>query len=80
MNDVFIGCFDNVQDPRVDRTKKHLLIDILAISLCAVLAGALSYEEIQFFGETYESWFKKHLSLINGIPSVKARILDSYGA
>jgi predicted proteasome-type protease len=34
-------------DRRIDRTKKHKLLDILAIALCAVIAGAVSWEEIE---------------------------------
>jgi hypothetical protein len=32
--------FADLPDPRIDRTKKHLLLDILAITVCATLAGA----------------------------------------
>ncbi len=37
--------FDGIQDPRVDRTKLHLLSDMLVITLCAVICGADSWTE-----------------------------------
>ncbi|QEL19180.1 ISAs1 family transposase [Limnoglobus roseus] len=46
--------FADLPDPRVDRTKKHLLGDILAIALCAVVCGADSWEEVEAFGESGE--------------------------
>jgi hypothetical protein len=32
--------FGHLEDPRVDRTKLHKLMDILVIAICAVIAGA----------------------------------------
>ena len=43
--------FSNVEDPRIERTKLHKLIDILTIAICAVICGADNWEEIQLFGE-----------------------------
>jgi hypothetical protein len=40
MDAVFIECFGEIKEPRVERTKKHLLLDILALSICGVLSGA----------------------------------------
>jgi predicted transposase YbfD/YdcC len=56
-------------DPRLDRTKKHHLGDILVIALCATIAGADSWEEVQRFGEAKLGWLKGFLSLPHGIPS-----------
>jgi predicted transposase YbfD/YdcC len=61
--------FASLTDPRVDRTKKHRLDDILVIALCAVITGADSFEEIQRFGEARHGWLKRFLVLPNGIPS-----------
>jgi predicted transposase YbfD/YdcC len=61
--------FADLPDPRVDRTKKHLLEDILAITLCAVVCGADSWEEVEAFGEAKQDWLKRYLALPNGIPS-----------
>jgi predicted transposase YbfD/YdcC len=56
-------------DPRVDRTKKHLLGDILLITLCATIAGADSWPEVERFGRVRLSWLQQFLKLPNGIPS-----------
>lgn len=61
--------FADLPDPRIDRTKKHLLGGILVIALCAVICGADSWEEVEAFGEAKEDWLKQHLPLPNGIPS-----------
>lgn len=61
--------FADLPDPRIDRTKKHSLGDILVIALCAVICGADSWEEVEAFGEAKEGWLKRHLPLPNGIPS-----------
>lgn len=69
MNSVFAECFEKVEDPRLNRTRKHLLIDILAITLFGIMAGAQTFDEIQMFGDIHHEWLKKYLELPNGIPS-----------
>ena len=61
--------FRNVTDPRIDRTKRHKLIDILVISICATICGAEGWEEFELFGQSKLDWFKSFLELPNGIPS-----------
>jgi predicted transposase YbfD/YdcC len=65
----FAEHFADLPDPRIDRTKKHLLIDILAITICATIAGADSFEEVERFGKAKEGWLRRFLALPNGIPS-----------
>lgn len=60
--------FAGLPDPRIDRTKKHSLADILVIALCGVIAGADSWEEVEAFGEAKAGWLKGFLALPNGIP------------
>ena len=60
---------NTIRDPRLDRTKRHKLIDILIIAICGVICGAESWEEIELFGRSKEEWFKGFLELANGIPS-----------
>ena len=67
--------FDTVTDPRRDTENKlHLLTDILAITTCAVIGGAETWEAIAEFGRTKESFFRRFLRLDNGIPSA-----DTFG-
>jgi predicted transposase YbfD/YdcC len=61
--------FSDLEDPRVDRTKKHALLDILVIAMCAVICGAETWVDVENFGKAKEKWFKKFLGLPNGIPS-----------
>jgi predicted transposase YbfD/YdcC len=68
MNSI-ICYFDDLTDPRVDRTKKHLLKDIIGLTICAVLSGCDDWEEIELYGRLKEQWLKTFLLLSNGIPS-----------
>lgn len=61
--------FASLPDPRIDRSKKHLLGDILIISLCATIAGADSWPEVEKFGHVKLAWLQTFLALPNGIPS-----------
>src|SRR5262245_39995826 len=65
----FTRYFADLPDPRIDRTKKHRLDDILAITLCAVICGADSFEEIERFGLARRDWLGTFLALPHGIPS-----------
>ncbi len=61
--------FEAIEDPRVDRTKQHQLLDIIILAILGVLCGAEGWVEIESFGKTKEAWLKTFLDLPNGIPS-----------
>jgi predicted transposase YbfD/YdcC len=61
--------FATLTDPRVERTKEHLLLDIVLIAICAVVCGADGWVEVAEFGETKQEWFSRFLKLPSGIPS-----------
>jgi predicted transposase YbfD/YdcC len=61
--------FQDLNDPRVERTRKHPLINIVFIAVCGVLSGANSFAGIQEFGCDRRQWFARYLDLTNGIPS-----------
>jgi predicted transposase YbfD/YdcC len=63
------GHFADLEDPRVDRTKHHQLLDILVIAICAVICGADGWAGVESFGEAKLEWLKRFLELPNGIPS-----------
>jgi predicted transposase YbfD/YdcC len=65
----FADYFADLPDPRVERTKKPLLGDILAIAACAVVAGADSFPEVETFGRAKHEWLKRFPALPHGIPS-----------
>jgi len=50
MNSTFLKHFDSITDPRIERCKKHNLLDILLLAISAVLSGAEGWEDIEDFG------------------------------
>lgn len=66
---IFINHFSNLPDPRVERTKRHDLIDIIAMAICAVISGAECWTDIEAYAQEKISWLKTCLNLPNGIPS-----------
>ena len=64
-----VECFAEIVDPRVERTKRHELSDILTLAVLAVIAGAEGWEDIEEFGHSKYEWLKQYLALPNGIPS-----------
>ena len=65
----FVDHFGELPDPRMDRLKLHSLLDILFISVCAVICGATSFVDMEDFGYAKLEWFAEKLDLENGIPS-----------
>ena len=61
--------FGSLVDPRIDRTKRHNLMNIVTIALCGVIAGADSWVDVEAFGRRKAEWLRKMLDLPNGIPS-----------
>lgn len=61
--------FGQIPDPRVERTRAHQLLDIIAIALFAVLSGADSWVAIETYGNAKRHWLESFLALPNGIPS-----------
>jgi predicted transposase YbfD/YdcC len=61
--------FQDLTDPRVERTRKHPLINIAFIAICGVLSGANSFAAIHEFGCDRRTWLARFLDLDNGIPS-----------
>ena len=63
------ACFAGLADPRETRRCDHPLIDILVIAVCAVIACAESWEDIELYGRSKQAWLETFLALPNGIPS-----------
>jgi predicted transposase YbfD/YdcC len=64
-----ISCLAGVKDPRMERTRKHKLIDILVITVCAHLCSADNWVEVEEWAKSREEWLKRFLDLPEGIPS-----------
>jgi len=65
----FVEHFGKLPDPRMDRQKRHSLMDILFISVSAVICGATSFVDMEDFGCAKFDWFAERLELENGVPS-----------
>jgi predicted transposase YbfD/YdcC len=64
-----IDHFEIIEDPRLDRTKKHNVIDIISITVMATVSGMKNWIDIVDWGKANEEWLKTLLELPNGIPS-----------
>jgi predicted transposase YbfD/YdcC len=67
--DLFAPFFADLPDPRLDRTKRHTLLDILILAVCATVGGADGWADIERFGKAKLAFFRQFLELANGIPS-----------
>ena len=61
--------FEDLEDPRIDRCKRHSLSDIITIAICAAICGAGTWVHVAMFGRSKEGWLRTFLELPNGIPS-----------
>src|SRR4028119_418349 len=69
LNISFLNHFETLTDPRIERSKEHLLIDIVAIAILAVISGADGWGAIELYGKAKYEWLKGFLELPKGIPS-----------
>lgn len=69
MIDKLIEQFADLEDPRCPGKVEHRLMDILVIAICAVIAGAESWEDIALYGRSKLAWLRQFLALPNGIPA-----------
>jgi hypothetical protein len=60
--------FSDLEDPR-ENNRRHLLVDILVIAICAAICGADTWTDVELFGEAKHQWFEGFLQLPHGIPS-----------
>ena len=64
-----VESFASMEELRVERNKKHQLLDIIILTICAVISGAEGWESIEQIGEDKENRLRKWVPLENGIPS-----------
>ena len=74
----FISHFSSIPEPRIERCRKHELIDILFLSISAILCGADGWEEIEDFGRAKLDWLRRYFPYKEGIPKhdTIARVLS----
>jgi predicted transposase YbfD/YdcC len=61
--------FEDLPDPRSPSGRRHVLLDLLAIAICAVICGADGWVAVEEFGHSKAQWFATFLRLPHGIPS-----------
>lgn len=61
--------FADLDDPRSDHTKRHGLLDLIALTLCAVVSGADAWTDVETYGCRKQDWLETFLDLPHGIPS-----------
>jgi predicted transposase YbfD/YdcC len=61
--------FQSLSDPRHTRNRKHLLVDIVVIAVCAMICGSDGPTAIHRWAVNRLDWLQEFLSLPNGIPS-----------
>jgi predicted transposase YbfD/YdcC len=61
--------FTRLRDPRRRHLRRHLLLDLVVLTLCAVIAGANDWQQVAAFGRKRRDWLETFLALPNGSPS-----------
>ena len=69
VNASIVSHFQTLEDPRIERAKKHRLLDILVIAVCTLLTGGEGFQDMELFGKSKLRWLQTFLALPHGIPS-----------
>jgi len=69
VNASIVEHFQTLEDPRIERAKRHRLLDILVIALCTLLTGGEGFQDMELFGKSKLPWLQTFLALPHGIPS-----------
>jgi predicted transposase YbfD/YdcC len=67
--ELFTPFFEDLTDPRMERTKRHSLLNLIILAVCATLGNADGWADIERFGRTKLDFFRTFLDLPEGIPS-----------
>jgi predicted transposase YbfD/YdcC len=62
-------CFADLEDPRPKGSRRHDLLEVLMIALCAVLSGGQTAVDMAVFAEAKQEFLGRFLRLTNGVPS-----------
>ena len=58
-----------LEDPRIGRNRRHQLIDIVVLTVCAVISGCETWEDLQDYGNFEIDWLRRFLELLHGVSS-----------
>jgi predicted transposase YbfD/YdcC len=67
--ELFTPFLEDLTDPRMERTKRHSLLNLIILAVCATLGNADGWADIERFGRTKLDFFRTFLDLPEGIPS-----------
>ena len=68
--------FADIEDPRVERTRRYELLDVIVIAVCAVICGADDWVDVTAWGQAKLAWPRQYLPLPNGTRSASH---DTFG-
>ena len=66
-----VDCFTDIEDPRVVERTLHKLIDIVVVTICAVISGANTWKAVEAFGYAKYEWLGNFLELPNGYHRIR---------
>jgi predicted transposase YbfD/YdcC len=69
LKQLFTPHFEKLTDPRINRTKRHELLNLVILAVCATIGGANGWVDIARFAKAKRKFFRQFLDLPNGIPS-----------
>ncbi|WP_276570249.1 ISAs1 family transposase [Thiocystis minor] len=69
MSATILEHFTSLEDPRIERHKRHALADLVLLTICAVVSGADGWEAIEDFGREKLDWLRQFAPFENGVPS-----------
>ncbi len=64
-----ITYFEALPDPRHERNRLHLLVDVITIAVCGVIVGCGGPTAMAEWARAKRTWLKRFLELPSGIPS-----------
>ncbi len=64
-----MSAISQITEPRNAASVRHPLINILTITICAIISGCDNFNDIEEYGKSKIKWFRKFLDLKHGIPS-----------
>lgn len=64
-----VVCLSEIEDPRVGNGKRHDLVEVLVIAICAIFSEVEGFADMAEWATHREAWLRRFLVLKNGIPS-----------
>ncbi len=65
----FLDAFQELEDPRIDRCKMHSMEEVLFLTICGVLCGCESWNDIENFGKVKVEFLRGYLPYKEEVPS-----------